>query len=415
MNAFHRMHQVKMANSKKELTGWIVTCTENSMLLKTFAGEVRLQLQSSKGITQNQVKLNSFVKVIVLQKENIFEIEKIEVISESRDEFPLEPDIDYSKNLKVRHLWMRNEKMRALIMIRNQVLKYVSEFLDSNGFIQVQTPVITGTECVCSGSVFGMEYYGRTGVLNQSPWMYVDCIVNSGVEKVYAVMPSFRREEKQTAYHLSELWHIQCDQALITNEEAMQLEEKMICYVISHLLEKMESELNILGSNINALRQIAAPFERVDYDSAIKILKNSQIEIEWGKDLDKEEQTILSTKIGKPFFLYNPPFKTTNFFFRRDENRPEIAFTHDLYMPGVGEVIGGGERISDIDQLKKNMLEFGSMFDEYEWYLEGKKYGAIPHSGFNIGFDRLIMWIIGADDIREAVLFPRIPDCDIKP
>jgi asparaginyl-tRNA synthetase len=334
-------------------------------------------------------------------------LDGLEVVHRSAP-FPIDLRQDHGRDLAKRHLWTRSPRMAAIVRARHKIMKAIRETLEANGFFNVQTPITTTMECVCSGTIFEAPFYEHDVFLNQSPWMYVDNLV-SCVEKVYAVMTSFRKEFKQSPFHLAEVCHVQCDQAWVTHDESMAFEERLVSAVVHRTITEALPELQLLGRDIAPLSRIAPPFPRVAYTEAVDIINKNGGKIEWGEDVDKKSQNILADRFDGPFFLIEPPHPTTNFFFNKVPGNPRVAMTHDLYVPGLGEVIGGGTRISDIDQLMTNLGEFGHDPADYAWYVESKRLGPIPHTGFNFGFDRLAMWLLDLKDIREVVPFPRLP------
>jgi asparaginyl-tRNA synthetase len=395
----------------KSIKGWIVSVSDKVIVVRCGLNKFEVMNTSQLGDISKE---SSVLLDVTESDDGQLLLNKLTVL-EQAENLVIDMSESGALDLQNRHLYMRSERMRSIVYIRSIIVKTIRNYLDNHEFINIQTPVSTGTTCVCSGSIFGFDYYGQQGVLNQSPWMYVDCVINSGFDKIYAMMPSFRKEDEKTTSHLSELWHVQCDMAWKNNSQVMEFEERMVCEVVKEVVSSCAKELLSIGSEVERLLAIEYPFVRLSYDEAVELLLNNDSEVEWGEDFSKELQEKLADIVNKPFFLYNPPYETTNFFFKRSPKRPELAFTHDLYVPGIGEIIGGGERMANYQELYENMFHFGNDPGEYKWYLETKKYGSIVHSGFNIGLDRFVMWILGVKDICEATLFPRIPFGRLQP
>lgn len=395
--------------------GWLVSKSldDGVVTIRNGGGAETFRVPPDMKEFLGKVPEESSVKVNVRRDSDPATVVNLELIHSS-DPFPIDLQRTDGQDLRNRHLWMRSEKMRAIIRARHKILKAIRERLDLNGFISVQTPVTTAMECVCSGTIFKIPFYDQEVFLNQSPWMYVDNLLTAA-DKVYSIMPSFRKEFKPSPYHLAEVWHIQCDQAWLTQEQSLVFEENLIADVIKEVLVTARDELKILKRDVRELESVTAPFPRVTYDEAVKLVASKGGHLEWGEDVDKKSQVLLTESFKGPFFLVEPPHRTTNFFFNKKPTRPEVAMTHDLYAPGIGEIIGGGERVSDIQQLLSNMADFGHDPEDYSWYVEGKRFGAIPHTGFNFGFDRFVMWILGLKNIREVLPFPRIPTEPVYP
>jgi asparaginyl-tRNA synthetase len=333
------------------LRGWLQAAEADWLVLRTAQGELKIQLPDDASVRAGLADITPESSVIceVEQggqgeeggQESCPVLCRLTLCHPS-EPFPLDPGKDYSRDLSVRHLWLRQPKAGHILRARHKILKAIREALEEHGFIGVQTPLTTQAACVCSGSVFEIPFYDQKAALNQSPWMYVDCLVNSGVDKAYAVMPSFRKEQEPTPSHLSEIWHIQCDQAWFDQEESMAFEEHLVSAVVERVLDDCAAELAFLGRDVAELERVKPPFERLSYDRAVEMITEAGHRIRWGEDIDSDAQRVLSGFFDKPFFLVEPPYETANFFFNRNPERPEVAMVHALYVPGCGEIMGAG-------------------------------------------------------------------------
>ena len=248
---------------------------------------------------------------------------------------------------------------------------------------------------------------GRKVYLTQSSQFYLEALIFS-LEKVYTVAPSFRAEKSRTRRHLTEFWHAEAEAAWAHLEDMMKIEEELIAHIARRVLEERRPELELLGRNLEALKRVEPPFPRVSYDEALQILDSKGVHVEWGDDLGADEERVLTQEFDKPFFLYGFPEKAKAFYHKNDPHRPEVTLSADLLAPeGYGEIIGGGERIEDKDELIAKIKRFGLNPDDYQWYIDLRRYGTVPHAGFGLGMDRLVMWLTGIDHIVDAIPFPR--------
>ena len=315
-----------------------------------------------------------------------------------------------------RHLYIRSEKMLATAKFRHYINKYAREYLDKDGCINVQTPILTEASCVCSGDLFAFQYYGKTiANLIQSPWMYADAM-SSAFDRVYTLNPSFRREKEASSTHLVEIWQMQVDVTWATNSDVMLMEEELLKYIANKLKENHLDLYELGDLSYSHLDDVLKTFKKVTYQETVDIINSNGLSMEYGTDYTHEQQDLLAKQFDRPFFITNFPQKIKNFWFPVDKDNPELTPSNDLFAhTGHGELIGGGERVSDAEQLEKNLKYFNHDEDEFKWFLEIRKYGCTPHAGFSIGFDRLVSFMMGVDNIIEASIFPRIPHGPIKP
>jgi asparaginyl-tRNA synthetase len=309
--------------------------------------------------------------------------------------------------LDVRHLWLRSRKMQAVLKIRHTVFGALHEYFRENGFYEVQTPMFITAAVEGGATLFKVDYFGQPVYLTQSSQFYLEALIFS-LEKVYVVAPSFRAEPSRTRRHLTEFWHAEMEIAWADIEDAARVGEEVISYVVEKVLQERQEELKLLGRRTEPLERTKPPFYRVSYDEAIEILQKKGVKIGWGDDIGADEERALTLEFDKPIVLYGFPEKLKAFYHRNNPKRPEVTLSFDVLLPeGYGEVIGGGERIYDAKELVDKIIRFGLNPEDYQWYIDLRRYGTVPHSGFGLGMDRLTMWITGADHVRDVVPFPR--------
>jgi len=309
--------------------------------------------------------------------------------------------------LDVRHLWLRSRKMQAVLKIRHTVFGALHEYFRKNGFYEVQTPMFITAAVEGGATLFKVDYFGQPVYLTQSSQFYLEALIFS-LEKVYVVAPSFRAEPSRTRRHLTEFWHAEMEIAWADLEDAARVGEEVISYVVEKVLQGRQEELKLLGRRTEPLERTKPPFYRVSYDEAIEILQRKGVKIGWGDDIGADEERALTLEFDKPIVLYGFPEKLKAFYHRNNPKRPEVTLSFDVLLPeGYGEVIGGGERIYDAKELVDKIIRFGLNPEDYQWYIDLRRYGSVPHSGFGLGMDRLTMWITGADHVRDVVPFPR--------
>lgn len=309
--------------------------------------------------------------------------------------------------LDVRHLWLRSRMMQAVLKIRHTVFGALHEYFRKNGFYEVQTPMFITAAVEGGATLFKVDYFGQPVYLTQSSQFYLEALIFS-LEKVYVVAPSFRAEPSRTRRHLTEFWHAEMEIAWADLEDAARVGEEVISYVVEKVLQERQEELKLLGRRTEPLERTKPPFYRVSYDEAIEILQKKGVKIGWGDDIGADEERALTMEFDKPIVLYGFPEKLKAFYHRNNPKRPEVTLSFDVLLPeGYGEVIGGGERIYDAKELVDKIIRFGLNPEDYQWYIDLRRYGSVPHSGFGLGMDRLTMWITGADHVRDVVPFPR--------
>jgi len=331
----------------------------------------------------------------------------ITVVGPSRS-FPITRDYSREFLLDVRHLWVRSRRMQAILKIRHTVFGALHEYFRSRGYYEVQAPMFITAAVEGGATLFPVKYVdGSTVYLTQSSQFYLEALIFS-LEKVYTIAPSFRAEKSRTRRHLTEFWHCEAEEAWATLEDIMRVEEELVWHVIERVLERNPEELKLLGRDTKPLEECKPPFYRLSYDEALEILERKGFRVPWGSDFGADEERAIVEEFDKPVFVHRYPVKAKAFYHKSDPKRPEVTLSADLLAPeGYGEIIGGGERIDRLEELVEKIREFGLSPEDYEWYLDLRRYGTVPHAGFGLGIDRLVMWIAGLDHIVDAIPFPR--------
>ena len=297
--------------------------------------------------------------------------------------------------------------MTQILKIRSTVFEAAREYFANKGFIEVHPPMFITAACEGGATLFKIDYFGKKAYLTQSAQFYLEALITS-LEKVYCIAPSFRAEKSRTTRHLTEFWHIEAEEAFSHLDDTMKTQEGLIEHICHRVAEKHAKELKELGRDPEYFLNIKTPFPRISYDKAIDMLQSDGFDIEWGEDFGAEVEKQLTAHFDTPFFVYNYATSAKAFYHRPDPGDPGHVLCADMLAPeGHGEIIGGGERIYELDVLLKKIKEEGQDLRDYEWYIDLRRYGTQPHAGFGLGAARLIRWICGLEHIRDAVAFPR--------
>ncbi|KMY78728.1 asparagine--tRNA ligase [Leuconostoc mesenteroides] len=336
-------------------------------------------------------------------------VSDIKVIGESHD-YPITPKEHGTEFLfDERHLYLRHLKPFATLKIRNILVAATYEFFNKEGFTKLDAPVLTGSAPEGTTELFETDYFGEPAFLSQTGQLYAEAGAMA-FGKVFTFGPTFRAEKSKTRRHLTEFWMIEPEMAFMDQEESLKLQERYIAFLISKVLENNDQELDILKRDKDLLRSYTQlPYPRVSYDDAVKLLQDNDFDVEWGVDFGSPEETFLANHFAKPVFIVNFPKAIKPFYMKRHKTRDDIVVSADLLAPeGYGEIIGGSERDTDYDYLKNEIEKLGLNMDEYAWYLDLRKYGSVPHSGFGLGLERMVTFVTGEEHIREAIPFPRM-------
>jgi asparaginyl-tRNA synthetase len=335
-------------------------------------------------------------------------IEDLEIIQIAQ-EYPITPkEHGIPFLMEHRHLWLRSRKQNAVLQIRAELVKSIRDFFDGRGFRLMDTPILTPSACEGTTTLFETEYFDQKAYLSQSGQLYNEATAMA-FGKVYCFGPTFRAEKSKTRKHLIEFWMVEPEVAFATLDDIIELAEDLVVYIIKQVLEKNKKELEILERDTTSLKRVKKPFPSVTYDEAQKMLKEKGSKMEWGDDFGSPEETLMSEIYDTPVCITRFPAKIKAFYMQPDEKRPDLALGVDvLASEGYGELIGGGQRIHDLDLLEKKIKEFKLPREAYEWYIDLRKYGSVPHSGFGLGIERTLSWICGIKHIRETIPFPRL-------
>lgn len=332
----------------------------------------------------------------------------LEVWGPSPD-FPITQDQSEEFLLDVRHLWIRSQKLTSVFKVRSTVFGAIHGYFRGEGFYEVQPPIITPVGSEGGATLFQVDYFGKPLHLTQSWQLYAEALV-MGLERVYTVAPSFRAEKSRTPRHLTEYWHAEMEVAWEGMAHVLEHGERLIASVCEAVLAENRGELATLERDPTALERVRPPFPRMTYDEAVERLQEAGVEFEWGKDLRTLEERALAELHDVPFVITHYPKESQAFYKRTDPQDPDLTLAFDFIAPDHGgELIGGSEREPDLATLEANLRRQGEDPKAYDWYLDTRRYGSVPHSGFGMGVDRLVQWICGLDHIRDAIPFPRTP------
>ncbi len=408
----------------KEVTlhGWVYRIRTSGKLtfiiLRDSTGIVQL-LSSTKSLSDDQhrelsnLTVESSLEVSGIVKEDKRAVTGYEVeitsykIYQRNESFPISRDLGEEFLLDNRHLWLRSREFTAVLKIRSTIFKAFNDFYYENGYYQVQPPIMVSTATEGGSTLFKVPFFGEEVSLSQSSQFYLETFIFS-LEKVFTISPSFRAEKSRTRRHLTEYWHAEAEVAWIGNEEMMQVEEKMIEYIVAKVVRENEEELKLLGRDIDFLKNIKAPFQRIRYADLMKMAQGWGLNLKYGDDLGADEERDIMVHFDTPIFVTHFPRSLKTFYHLPDPENPEEILCHDLLAPeGYGEILGGGERIWDLKQLEQRMAESNLDTRDYYWYLDLRRYGSVPHSGFGLGLDRLAWWIMKQETIRDAIPYPR--------
>jgi asparaginyl-tRNA synthetase len=320
---------------------------------------------------------------------------------------PKEHGIDFL--MDHRHLWLRSRRQHAILRVRHEIVKAIRDYFDSNGFTLVDTPIFTPAACEGTTSLFEVNYFDEEKLyLTQSGQLYNEATAMA-FGNVYCFGPTFRAEKSKTRRHLTEFWMVEPEMAYATLEDVKRVAEELICFMVGRVLANRKPELLTLERDLAKLESIKPPFPRMTYDDAVKILQAKGSEIVWGGDFGGTDETLLGEDFDRPLMVDRYPAEVKAFYFEPDPERPEVVLGVDvLASEGYGEVIGGGQRVYELDVLERRLAEHGLPREAFEWYLDLRRFGGVPHAGFGMGVERAVAWLCGIEHIRETIAFPRM-------
>ncbi|HDJ7656419.1 TPA: asparagine--tRNA ligase [Staphylococcus aureus] len=337
------------------------------------------------------------------------QVKSIEVISEAHD-YPITPKNHGTEFLMDhRHLWLRSKKQHAVMKIRNEVIRATYEFFNKDGFTKVDPPILTASAPEGTSELFHTKYFDQDAFLSQSGQLYLEAAAMAH-GKVFSFGPTFRAEKSKTRRHLIEFWMIEGEMAFTNHAESLEIQEQYVTHVVKSVLENCKLELKILERDTSKLEKVATPFPRISYDDAIEFLKAEGFDdIEWGEDFGAPHETAIANHYDLPVFITNYPTKIKPFYMQPNPENEETVLCADLIAPeGYGEIIGGSERVDDLELLEQRVKEHGLDEEAYSYYLDLRRYGSVPHCGFGLGLERTVAWISGVEHVRETAPFPRL-------
>ncbi len=415
------------------IRGWLYNLRESGKLL--FA-----QFRDGSGVIQGVVPKNAVtpevfdaIKTLTQESSVIVEgkvradkrapggyeldvsnVQVVQRVPES-DPYPITPKEHGTDFLmEHRHLWVRSQRQAAILRVRAEIIKAVRDFFDERGFTLTDPPIITPAACEGTTTLFPVDYFEEQAFLTQSGQLYIEATAMA-LGKVYSFGPTFRAEKSKTRRHLTEFWMVEPEVAYMQLEELMNLAEEFISFIVKRCLERRQVELKTIGRDVSKLEKITPPFPRLSYDDAVKNLQEGhakgalEAKFEYGGDLGSPDETYLSSQFEKPVMVHRYPAKVKAFYMEPDPQRPELALCVDVLAPeGYGEIIGGSQRMASHELLLQRIHEHGLPEEAFKWYLDLRKYGSVPHSGFGMGIERAVAWICGLEHVRETIPFPRM-------
>jgi asparaginyl-tRNA synthetase len=337
------------------------------------------------------------------------DVTRVEAIQVA-EEYPIakkEHGVDFL--MDHRHLWIRSPRQRAILKIRAEIVRAIQGFLDAKGFTLVDPPILTPSSCEGTTNLFHTKYFDEDAYLTQSGQLYMEAAAMA-LNRVYSFGPTFRAEKSKTRRHLIEFWMIEPEMAFVDHEGNLEIQEQLISHIVGQVLANCQEELKTLERDISKLEKVQAPFPRITYDEAVELLnKEGFADFKWGEDFGAPHETKIAESFDRPVFITHYPTEIKAFYMKPDPNRPEVVLGADLIAPeGYGEIIGGSQRIDDPELLAERFEVHNLPKDAYAWYMDLRKYGSVPHSGFGLGLERLVAWICGLDHVRETIPFPRM-------
>lgn len=407
-----------------QLRSWVFNFRSSGKIffLQLRDGTGRIQAVISKNDVSEEtwkaceeITMESSVEVIGVVNEEKrspygFEMQVKEIkVLQVAEKYPIakkEHGVDFL--LDNRHLWLRSERQATIMKVRDEIIWLMREFFRKEGFILTDSPILTPTACEGTTTLFSTEYFDETAYLSQSGQLYLEALAMS-LGKVYDFGPTFRAEKSKTRRHMMEFWMLDAEAAFMQHEENLVVQEKLVSYVVSNILKTKKKELEILERDTKFLEKVKGPFPRMKYSEVIKKLHELGSDIKEGEDFGADDETMLMKEYDKPLFVTHYPTKIKAFYMQPDPENSEVVLCDDLLAPeGYGEIIGGSERIWDLKLLEQRIKEHKLNQKDFEWYVDLRRYGSVPHAGFGIGLERTVAWICGLDHVRETIPFPRL-------
>ena len=345
---------------------------------------------------------------------DVSNVQVVQRVSESTP-YPITPKehgVDFL--MEHRHLWLRSQRQASILRVRAEIIRATRDFFDTNGFTLTDPPILTPAACEGTSTLFPVDYFEEQAYLTQSGQLYIEATAMA-LGKVYSFGPTFRAEKSKTRRHLTEFWMVEPEIAYGTLDDVMDLAESLLIFVVKRCLDRRRSDLETIGRDLAKLEKIDAPFPRISYDEAVEKLQEAHSQgalenrFEWGGDLGSPDETYLSSLYDRPVMVHRYPASVKAFYMEPDPQHPEFALCVDVLAPeGYGEIIGGSQRTASHDLLLQRIHEHNLPEEAFKWYLDLRKYGSVPHSGFGMGIERAVAWICGLEHVRETIPFPRM-------
>ena len=424
------MHTVSIKNLKHfegknvEIKGWVYNLRKVGkiwfIILRDGTGLLQGVVVKGEAMDKSfklEHQLNQEDSVIVrgiVRKENRsiggyeLGVKEIKVINHVTSDFPISPKEHGADFLMShRHLWLRSKRQNAIMRVRHQIVKAIRDFFDNNDFTLIDSPIFTGNAVEGTTTLFEVDYFERSAYLTQSGQLYQEAAATA-FGKTYCFGPTFRAEKSKTRRHLTEFWMVEPEMAFVDLDENMTWAENLVGHIIQQTIDNCFTELKALDRDIAKLESISPPFPRITYDEAVKLLIGKGSSFKYGNDFGAPDETLLSEQFDKPLMIHRWPSNIKAFYMKRDELNEKLALGVDMIAPeGYGEIIGGGQREDDIDILIDRIRHHDLPLEPFKWYLDLRRFGSVPHSGFGLGLERTVAWICGTKHIRETIPFPR--------
>jgi len=414
----------KKTDKKITLNGWIYRTRSSGNIVFTIIRDVTGTIQATikrgnlpdeefedakKALVESSVEIKGDVKKDERAPGGYeIKVTNIDVI-DFAEKFPITEDQSTEFLLDQRHLWIRSQKLKSIFKIRSTIVGAIHEFFRKNGFYEFDAPVLQPNQCEGGATLFEVKYYDEKTYLSQSWQLYAEAGIFS-LEKIYNMGPTFRAEKSKTSRHLSEFWMAEMEAAWMDLNDVTEIAKEEVKYILKKVLEHNKKDLEEIGQDVKKLEKISnLDFPTITYSEALNILKEKEnMDVEWGKDLRTIEEDKLMNHFKTPVVVTNYPLDIMAFYKPPDPKDPKTALCFDMIAPdGYGEIVGGSQRSTDVDYMKKRLKEMGEKVDNYEWYFDLRRYGSVPHSGYGLGVERVVAWICGTDNIKDAISFPR--------
>jgi asparaginyl-tRNA synthetase len=378
---------VSKADVPEEVFAKIATLKQETSIILT--GEVREDKRSAIGVEVG--------------------VKHLDVVALPTADFPISPKEHGTAFLmSQRHLWLRSKKQVAVLRVRHEIIKQIRNYFDSHGFVLMDAPIFTPNACEGTTNLFEVDYFDEKAYLTQSGQLYGEAGAMA-LGRIYTFGPTFRAEKSKTRRHLTEFWMVEPEVAFLDLDGDMDLAEDFLVFVVQNVLKNRRPELEILERDLSKLERIQKPFPRIRYEEAIEILHKKGKEAKFGDDFGADEETAISEEFDRPVMIHRYPAAIKAFYMKRDPNDPRVALALDVIAPeGYGEIIGGAQREDDLALLEQRLVEYQLPREPFEWYLDLRRYGSVPHAGFGLGVERTVQWICGLHHVRETIPFPRL-------